>query len=96
MIECRVVLLLVYSLPGKLSQPGSFSKMAMAMSVTIVEDGRPTYWVASPVATGNGFELTAWPPTSDRTFPTGSAFIGKMTNWLRNNFPDAKFSIRSV
>lgn len=96
MIEYRVVFVLVYSLPGNLSQPGSFSKMAMAMSVTIVEDGRPTYWVVSPAATGNGFELTAWPPTPDRTLPAGYTFIGKMTNWLRNNFPDARFSMRSV
>lgn len=70
--------------------------MPVAMSVTIVEDGRPTYWAASPDAEGKGFELTAWPPTPDRTFPVRSAFIGRMTNWLRNNFPDAKFSMRSV
>ena len=70
--------------------------MAMAMSVTIVQDGRPTYWAASPVATGNGFELTAWPPTLDRTFATRPPFIGKMTNWLNHNFPDAKFSMRIV
>lgn len=91
-------MVLVYSLPGKLSQPGFFSKMAqmLAMSVTIVQNGRPTYWVASPVATGNSFELTMWPPTTDRTFPVGSAFIGRMTDWLKNNFPEAKFSIRSV
>ena len=70
--------------------------MAMAMSVTIIEDGRPTYWAASPAAGGNGFELTTWPPTPDRTFPTSSPFIGKMTNWLRSNFPDARFSMKSV
>jgi len=70
--------------------------MAIAMSVTIVDNGRPTYWVVSPAATGNGFELTPWPPTPDRTFPTRSPFIGRMINWLKNNFPDAKFSMRRV
>jgi len=70
--------------------------MLLAMSVTIVEKGRPTYWTASPAAVGSGFELTVWPPTRDRTFPAGSAFIGQMTAWLKDNFPHAKFSIRKV
>jgi len=70
--------------------------MAMALSVTIVADGRPTYWAASPDAKGEVFELTPWPPTPDRTLPVRSPLIGRMIKWLRNNFPDARFSMRSV
>ena len=69
----------------------------LAMSVTIVEDGRPTYWAG--IRTNNKlnpFQLVPWPPQPEDTFHLGAPFIHNMQKWIRDNFPSANFALREI